>query len=745
MKTILKSILVSVCMGFCSMAANLPSGFVETRLATNLNPTNISMAPDGRIFICEKNGVIKIVKNGTLLGTAFLTISGVDTFNERGLETIEFDPDFSIQAYVYVYYTTTVGGTAHNRVSRFTANGDVSDPTTELVLLDLDNLGAGIHNGGELLFLSDKTLLITAGENGNASNAQSFSSMLGKVHRINRDGSIPVNNPYFTTLTGKFRSIYALGFRNPFKGYIQPGTGKIYINDVGNASWEEINELQSGKNYGWPTIEGKITTETAPANYVDPVFVYDHTQGCCVTGGSFCNASTTAFPTTFIGKYFYADYCNGYIRMIDPTNPVSFTGFATNINRCIDMVIDNTTGSLYYLARGGLGGGSTTDNTSSNNGELWKVDFNGSTNVSISVQPEGVEVSEHADAFLTTSSNGSQPISYQWQKNNINIQGATTLGLNLTNISILDNGAQFKAIIHNNTSTITSNIAVLTVIANLLPNVTITSPLPGAVYKGGDVITFSGIAEDPEDGVLGASQFTWSIDFHHDSHIHPALDPVSGIKNGTYTVPTIGEVSSNVWLRIYLTAKDLDNAPKTIYTEVFPVKSNITLKTNPLGMYVKLDGSPVVTPYSFTGVAGIERTLEAVSPQSFLLRQYTFAGWSNNGSKIQTISTPALDSTFIASFAIIISVPGTNPTDTTTTNISDEKSSIKVFPNPTIGKIYVTGFKSGLFTISDILDKILKAGILEEEIDIATLPAGSYILRIISDSGLLYRRLIIKQ
>ena len=210
MKTRLISTVVLLFIGFCSIAATLPSGFIETRLATNLNPTNISIAPDGRMFICEKDGKIKIVKNGTLLGTAFLTLSGVDTFNERGLETIEFDPDFATQPYVYVYYTTTVGGTAHNRVSRFTANGDVSDPASEQVLLELDNLSAGIHNGGQLLFLQDKTLLITVGENGNGAYAQSFSSMLGKVHRINRDGTIPTDNPYFTTLTGKFRSIYAL-------------------------------------------------------------------------------------------------------------------------------------------------------------------------------------------------------------------------------------------------------------------------------------------------------------------------------------------------------------------------------------------------------------------------------------------------------------------------------------------------------------------------------------------------------
>jgi len=758
--------IASICIE--STSANLPSGYVETRLATGLNPTDIAVAPDGRVFICEKNGKIRIVKNGTLLGTAFLQLPNVDTKNERGLQSIVFDPDFITAPYIYVYYTTTLTG-SHNRVSRFTANGDVATVASEVPLLDLDNLGGGVHNGGQLVFMNDKTLIVAVGENGITSFSQDLGSMLGKIHRINRNGSIPTDNPYnstltgFSALTGKFRSIYALGFRNPFKANIQATTGKIFINDVGGDSREEISELLSGKNYGWPGIEGKITNQTPPTNYKDPIFDYARNEGCAITAGAFYNPTTTAFPSSIIGKYFYADYCNGYIRMIDPTNPVGSIGFATNISRPIDVEIDNATGSMYYLARAGLGGGSEQDNTSSSNGELWKVDYNGASNVSISVQPKGKLVSEGENTTFIVSANGSQPIYYQWQKNNANIMGATTNGLNLVNIAFADNGAAYKAVIRNATSTITSNIALLTVIPNLLPNATITSPMGSILYTAGTTITFSGIATDPEDGVLAASQFEWKIDLYHDAHSHPALDAVTGVKFGTYTIPTIDETSSNVWLRISLTVRDNLNATKTIHTDVFPLKVGITLNTTPAGLNLKLDGMEVTTPYTFTGVVGILRTIEPVISQVTANGNYTFSGWAQGGNTVQTIATPASETAYTAYFDFITTIsgtvpgintlPGVNttpgvgtlPGTNTVTGLIDVKSSksIDIFPNPTYDKVQIEGFPILSFQLYSIFGILLLEGKAAEEINLASFANGSYLLRLqLSDRTTVWKKVL---
>ena len=151
----------------------------------------------------------------------------------------------------------------HNRISRFTANGDVAVAGSEVVILDLDNLsGATNHNGGALHFGPDGKLYAAVGENANGANAQSLTNLFGKMLRLNPDGTIPTDNPFFSTATGKNRAIWALGLRNPFTFAFNPAGSRMFINDVGQNTWEEINDGIAGANYGWPTTEGP-TTEPA--------------------------------------------------------------------------------------------------------------------------------------------------------------------------------------------------------------------------------------------------------------------------------------------------------------------------------------------------------------------------------------------------------------------------------------------------------------------------------------------------
>jgi glucose/arabinose dehydrogenase len=173
-------LLPLVCLSFSVPASTLPAGFTETQLAKGLDPTNLEVAPDGRIFVTEKNGKVHIIKNGALLATPFLSLT-VDNFNERGLMSLIFDPDFARNGYVYVYYTVprTASAAAHNRVSRFTASGDAALAGSERILLELDALQAGNHNGGALLFRDGK-LLVASGENARASNSQSLNTLWAK-------------------------------------------------------------------------------------------------------------------------------------------------------------------------------------------------------------------------------------------------------------------------------------------------------------------------------------------------------------------------------------------------------------------------------------------------------------------------------------------------------------------------------------------------------------------------------------
>ena len=355
-------------------AATLPADFTETQFASGFtNPTAMAFAPDGRLFVCQQGGQLRVFKNGALLAAPFVSLT-VDSNGERGLLGVAFDPNFATNNFLYVYYTATTPQ-VHNRVSRFTAsvaNPDVAQAGSEVAILDLNNLsGATNHNGGAIHFGPDGKLYIAVGENANPANAQTIGNLLGKILRINPDGSLPADNP--TTFpgiagspSGINRAIWSVGLRNPYTFTFHPVSGRMFINDVGQNSWEEINDGISGSNYGWSICEGACVPPNA--NFRDPLFQYGHgnspTTGCAITGGAFYNPSTVNFPADYVGKYFYAEFCTGWIRRFDPAAGTD-TSFATGISNPVDLIV-TADGSLYYLARG--------------TGSVFKVRFNGQTN-----------------------------------------------------------------------------------------------------------------------------------------------------------------------------------------------------------------------------------------------------------------------------------------------------------------------------------------------------------------------------
>ncbi len=328
-------------------AQTVPAGFNRSTHASGLiAPTRMAFAPDGRLFVCEQGGVVRIIKNGVVLPNPFLSLDVNDT-GERGLLGIALDPNFETNSFVYLYYTARTP-TIHNRVSRFTASGDTAAPGTEQALLDLEPLGASNHNGGDIQFGPDGKLYIATGENAVPANAQNLGNRLGKVLRIDTDGSIPKDNPFFGVATGDNRSIWALGLRNPFSFTFERGTGLMAINDVGQSSFEEVNEGIPGANYGWPVTEGP----TSDPRYRAPVHSYGHgsgdTRGCAITGGEFYNPATVQFPPQFQHTYFYADLCNGWIRYLSPDGATS-TLFGTGFNSIVDITV-GPEGALYLLS-----------------------------------------------------------------------------------------------------------------------------------------------------------------------------------------------------------------------------------------------------------------------------------------------------------------------------------------------------------------------------------------------------------
>ncbi|MGZ4808573.1 MAG: PQQ-dependent sugar dehydrogenase [Thermoanaerobaculia bacterium] len=349
MRHVIAALAVVLLASFGS-AATFPTGFAGTTISGIDHPTAMGMAPDGRIFVCQQGGALRIIKNGVLLTTPFVTLT-VNSSGERGLLGVTFDPDFLTNHFVYVYYTATTPA-IHNRISKLTANGDVA-AAGETILLDLNNLsGATNHNGGALHFGRDRKLYASVGENANGANSQTLNNLLGKVLRINTDGSIPTDNPFFGTATGNNRAIWAMGLRNPFTFAFHPLSGRMFIDDVGESTWEEINEGIAGSNYGWPTTEGP---PTGHPEFRAPLYYYGHGPACAIAGGTFYSGEVHQFPAAYVEHYFFSDLCGDWIKTIDPASPPDHDtapDFGTGISAPVDQFVGHD-GSLYYLSGGG--------------------------------------------------------------------------------------------------------------------------------------------------------------------------------------------------------------------------------------------------------------------------------------------------------------------------------------------------------------------------------------------------------
>jgi putative heme-binding domain-containing protein len=325
----------------------LPPGFRADVVATGLTgATALEVTGDGRVFVCEQTGTLRVIKDGKLLPKPFLKLA-VDSTWERGLIGVTVAPDFPKTPHVFVCYVAAKPY-PHHVISRFTGAGDTAEPGSEKILLEGDDqrkLGGEVpagHQGGALHFGKDGKLYIAIGEQTAGKPAQDLHSLLGKLLRINPDGSIPSDNPFLAKTTGKYRAIWALGLRNPFTFAVDCQTGRLFINDVGGVA-EEINEGFAGANYGWPVIEHGPTTDP---RFRGPIH---HYPTACVIGGAFAPRNLH-WPNEYRGQYFFGDFSHGWIKTIDPDRPAQAHSFATGLRRPVDLRF-GPDGKLYVLLR----------------------------------------------------------------------------------------------------------------------------------------------------------------------------------------------------------------------------------------------------------------------------------------------------------------------------------------------------------------------------------------------------------
>jgi hypothetical protein len=374
--------------------------------------------------------------------------------------------------------------------------------------------------------------------------------------RLNEDGTIPTNNPFYDQTTGDNRAIYALGVRNPFTFDIDPVTARIFANDVGENTWEEVNKIEGGSNYGWPFREGygAGVQGGGTGTYVPPFYAYEHgeglTRGCSVTGGAFYRG--TQFPGQYNGKYFFNEFCNGWIRALDPVDGTAEL-FATGLSYVVDLKC-GADGALYYLSRG--------------TGTVYRISHSGVYSPSITTAPDARTVSQGQDATFFVQASGTAPLSYQWQRNGVDIPGATASSYTVYNAPLSESGARFRVVVTNPSGSVNSQAALLTVIERQPPTVTITSATK--TYTAGQPITVEATATDANGTTLtNPLNFVWAIDFHHADHVHPFRQPTTG-RSQEFTPPKTGHTETNVFYRARVTVTDAQGTSTTKFSTSNP-------------------------------------------------------------------------------------------------------------------------------------------------------------------------------
>jgi glucose/arabinose dehydrogenase len=630
-----------------------PQGFALTTVVNSGldTPTNAIFAPDGRIFVTQKDGNVRIVKNGQALAQPFYTVANVSNYVDRGLLGITLDPNFDTNGYVYLLYTydsdpSNPDGPKTGRLIRVTANGDVALPNSEVVILgnvvgtpaapscenhpvNTDCVPAdGLsHAPGTVTFGPDGKMYVTIGDAAGyddvdplALRAQNLDSLAGKVLRINSNGTAPADNPFYTGNPNDNRSkVYALGVRNSFRMSIRQSDGLVMLGDVGWNGWEEINTVPPGVNLGWPCYEGnehqngaggptsaykdlpacQAMYQNEPANLKYPTYLYPHPPGSAIIGGTFYTGDN--YPAQWKNRYFFGDYVRNqiYSLALDGSNnlvPSSNQTFANNAAGPVAF-FTGPQGDLYYV-------GIYT-------GSIYHITYSTSNQAPIAVASADPTFGPAPLTVNFTSSGSSDPegddLAFAWdfgdgsevsnEPNPTHTFAADgTYNVTLTVTDEFNNASTKTLLIHA---------------GQTAPDITITSPADKTIATPGQTINFSGTATDVQDGTMPGSQKHWQIIIQHcplDScHVHTMLTTTGD--NGSFTFPAH---DGPYYIQVVLSVTNSVGLTSTKSVTVYPV------------------GQKIIHALQFDG---LNDYASADAPQDFKIQQFTVE------AMIKTLST----------------------------------------------------------------------------------------------------------
>jgi len=715
-----------------AQSETLPPGFHDSIVISGLiRPTVVRFSPDGRVFVAEKSGIVKVFPSLTATTpTIFADLTtNVDNYWDRGLLGMALDPGFPSNPYVYVLYAydAPIGGTApvwndgcptppgpntdgcvvSGRLSRLTASGNVmSGP--EKVLINAWGQQFPSHSLGALQFGTDGALYASDGDGasmgtvdygqfggnplgdppggvggtmqppwaeGGALRAQSLRRQPGEPAVLNgtvirvdpSTGNALSTNPLASSSDLNARRIVADGLRQPFRFTIQPSTNKLWIGDVGNEAWEEIdvapNPTAEVRDFGWPCYEGPDQEPDWVSAQVDicmndlyknpsvvtaPFLGYRHTASVvsgdgCATGGSSITGlafyGSGSYPSQYDGALFFADHTRNCAWVLFPDG----SGQPSASNRALFI------GGASYPVDLEIGPG----------GDLFYVDHEGGAIHRIQYMTPAAVATANPESgapplavqFDGSGSHGASPgdtLTYAWDLNGDGVFNDSTAPSPTKTFSTAGQyTVRLKVTDQHGISGVSDPLTVT--VSQGAPSPVIDAPASSLTWKVGDPVSFSGHATDPQDGTLPASSLTWTLIMHHcpsNCHTHE-IQSFAGVSSGSFSAPDHGYPS---FLELQLTATDSLGLTGTTSVLLQPKTVVLNFAASPSGLLLDAGNGKVATPFSETVIVGSTNTISAASPESLNSSAYWFDGWSDGGEQTHSIVAGATSTTYTATY-----------------------------------------------------------------------------------------------
>lgn len=717
--------------GLLPAAAEPPARFAVEDVLTGIEqPMGLRFLPDGRMLVIQKKGLVRIVDLSTTPASSatYLNLEsgahphGIEADQERGLIDIAIDPGFPAQPYIYLFYTPRTGPNGPRaRVARFTHrqnSGGLSsraDPASEVILWqDTNGYDSCCHYGGGLDFGPDGKLWLTLGDHFQGSYAASLEHAGGGVVRINKNGSVPADNPYVDGSGPNHDPLFAHGLRNPFRARWDLPSGRFYIAEVGgneqSKAWEDLHVIEydaatgrfidgdfgtasdngrfDGINFGWPTVEGLPPHPDFPGAEIDPVgepiFGYRHAgETAAINGGVVYRH--TLFPSHLRGAYFYSDSTRDFIRylkfeddgtLVPNPNPapislknpdqVSYPFDLQPHGRIVALEV-GPDGALYVVSFTDQGGAYGVPNPTALGAVRRYVYDAGNARPDIdqfSANPADGQPPLAVSFTLRATDLERDPMRYVVHFGDGTTSGDpqpllhdtdTVITHSYTSRGVFD----VEVEVTDGTTTTVRKLAVKVGSPPQITALTSRNSRAGASstsFRYGDTFTFSATATDAEDGTLTGAAFTWTIWFVRPGNVHPALPAETGVTSVNFGIPAQGQgFSGPVFYRVALTVTDSDGLTTDATFDVYPEKSDIAFDTVPAGIVVQVDGNTSKpAPFVLDTLINFPHTITVPETVCLEGNQYRFARWSNGvTTPQQTYTVPVNDSALTATYTLV--------------------------------------------------------------------------------------------